>query len=181
MKAIAFKLVLLASSTLVSTVSADTTKIELPENYRSTFVRYTSVDKPNAENPEKTKMRYFYVNPQALSAAQTGQPAPAGTVLIMEDHAVERDDTGKARVDAAGRLIPTDEITNVFVQEKQSGWGTEYGDEKRNGEWEYAWFNADGSRKAEVTMDSCFTCHKEQAAANDYMFTFPAFLAFIEK
>ena len=169
-----------AAALIVTPLSADTNKAELPENYRSTFVRYTSVDKPNADDPQKTKMRFFYVNPESLIAAQAGQAAPEGTVLIMEDHAVQRDGSGNALLDSAGRLIPTDEITNIFVQEKQKDWGMEYSEDVRNGEWEYAWFAGDGNRMTDKTMDGCFTCHKS-AADTDYNFTYAPFVASIKK
>lgn len=170
----------LVASVFITPLGADTNKVNLPENYRSTFVRYTSVDKPNADEAEKTKMRFFYVNPESLVAAQAGQAAPVGTVLIMEDHAIERDSAGNAVLDSAGRLIPTDEITNIFVQEKQQDWGMEYSEDVRNGEWEYAWFDGDGNRRIDKAMDGCFECHKG-AAATDYNFTYAPFVASIKK
>ncbi len=159
------------TAVLTAPLQADTGKVELPENYASKFVRYTSVDKPDVDEPEKTKMRFFYVNPESLAAAVAGQPLPAGTVLIMEDHAVERDAEGNPLTDSSGRLIPATAITNIFVQEKQTGWGAEYAEEMRNGEWEYAWFDAEGKRREDKSMDGCFTCHKG-TAATDYNFTF---------
>ncbi|NND92262.1 MAG: cytochrome P460 family protein [Granulosicoccus sp.] len=161
-------------------LQADTGKVTLPENYGSRFVRYFSVDKPNADEPDKTKMRFFYVNPESLAAAEAGQPLPHGTVLIMEDHAVERDAEGNALLDASGRLIPAATITNIFVQEKRSGWGTEYAAEVRNGEWEYAWFDAQGKRREDKSMDGCFSCHKG-AEATDFNFTFSPFVAAIKQ
>ncbi|MFT5447237.1 MAG: hypothetical protein ACI9DC_002412 [Gammaproteobacteria bacterium] len=62
----------IACATTVARLYADTNKVQFPENYRSTFVRYTSVDKVNKKNPQKTKMRYFYVSPQSLFAANAG-------------------------------------------------------------------------------------------------------------
>lgn len=152
---------------------ADSSKVSLPENYASTFVRYTSVDKPPGDRA--AKMRFFYVNPNSLALAEPGKPAPAGTVLIMEDRSIELDAAGNPMLDSAGRFIPTDTITNLFVQEKQDGWGEEYAAGVRNGEWEYAWFLADGSRKPDASMDGCFACHKS-AAATDFNFTFNAFV-----
>ena len=73
--------------------------------------------------------------------------------------------------EAQGRFIPTDEVTNVFVMEKQEGFGQEYPPEKRNGEWEYAWFQPDGSRKADAEFDGCFSCHLNRAE-RDFTFTF---------
>ena len=67
----------------------------------------------------------------------------------------------------------------IFVQEKQAGWGSEYSPETRNGEWEYAWFAADGKRKAGKTMEKCFACHKG-VAVSDYNFTFTPFVSQIK-
>lgn len=145
-------------------------KVAFPDGYRSDFVRYTTVDKPNRDPPI---VRFMYVNKASLAAARPNQPLPYGTVVVMEDHEAELDDQDRPVTDAEGRLVPTERITNVFVQEKQAGWGAEYPPEKRNGEWEYAWFEADGSRKQGdfVKFDDCFACHAEQAKAQDYTFT----------
>ena len=66
------------------------------------------------------------MNPDALAAAVPGQELPQGTVLIMEDHKVLVDGDGNPAPDGDGRFQPTDEVTNVFVMEKQPGWGPEY-------------------------------------------------------
>ena len=97
----------------------------------------------------------------------------------MEDHTVQRDGSGERIVDSNGRFFPADKISNVFVQETRTGWGNEYAAEKRNGEGEYAWFNADGSRKSGKTMEKCFACHKG-VASSDYNLTFTPFLAKIK-
>lgn len=165
------------AATPATALRADTDNVTFPENYQSRFIRYTSVDKPAGERP--AKMRYFYVNPQSLAAAEAGKPAPEGTILVMEDHAIELDEAGNPVLDASGRFVPTDEVTNVFIQEKRAGWGTEYPEETRNGEWEYAWFLPDGTRKADASMDGCFACHKG-AAADDFNFTYAPFVAAIK-
>ena len=76
--------------------------------------------------------------------------------------------------DANGRLVPTDELGIVFVMEKQAGWGSEYGEALRNGEWEYAMFRANGERIDRPTT-GCLECHKGQEAV-DYTFTYSGFL-----
>lgn len=170
-------LALALTTTAAAPLLAGTDDVTFPENYQSRFIRYTSVDKPAGERP--AKMRYFYVNPESLAAAVAGEPAPDGTILIMEDRAIELDDAGEPVLDATGRFVPTDEVTNVFVQEKRAGWGDEYPEAVRNGEWEYAWFNPDGARKADATMDGCFACHKG-TAGTDFNFTYTPFVATIK-
>jgi plastocyanin len=44
--------------------------------------------------------------------------------------------------------------------EKRAGWGAEYPAEWRNGEWEYAAFNAAGVLNDKANYKACFECHK---------------------
>jgi plastocyanin len=44
--------------------------------------------------------------------------------------------------------------------EKRTGWGTEYADDIRNGEWEYAAFGADRKLNEKANYKGCFQCHK---------------------
>ena len=127
---------------LPATVWAGPERVGFPTGYRDAFVEYLRIDRP-----DRKTTRFFYVNPDALAAAVPGQELPQGTVLIMEDHKVLVDGDGNPAPDGDGRFQPTDEVTNVFVMEKQPGWGAEYPLETRNGDWDYAWFEADGSRK----------------------------------
>jgi hypothetical protein len=145
-------------------------KVAYPNNYQTEFVRYITIDRP-----DRKIVRWFYVNPEALAAAAPGEDLPDGTVLIMEDHKARLDAGEAPVVDAQGRFISTDEVTNVFVMEKQPGWGEEYPPEKRNGEWEYAWFLPDGSRKADAQFDGCFACHLHRAE-RDFTFTFAKYV-----
>ena len=147
--------------------------VHYPTNYRSEFTNYMRVDRP-----DRKTVRFFYVNPAALEAAEPGAPLPHGTVLIMEDHKAKLDTAGEEpERDALGRMVPTDEVTNVFVMEKQPGWGAAYPPEKRNGEWEYAWFLPDGSRRPDAKFDGCFGCHMSRAGdGRDFTFTFAKYV-----
>ena len=152
-------------------------KISFPEGYQSHFVRYVTMDKPKLK-----AVRFLCVNPESLQTAEPNRPAPYGTVIVMQDNKAKLGPDGVPVKDALGRFVPTTEITNIFVQEKQPGWGTEYTAEKRNGEWEYAWFEPAGNPKTgpKVNFDRCFACHKDQVEARDYMFTLPDFIARIK-
>lgn len=165
------------SATLATAVaSAGTEKVRFPENYAANFVRYVTVDKPDRNPPI---IRFMYINPEALAAAKPGAPLPDGTVIVMEDHKARLGTDGQPVTDANGRFVPTNELTNVFLQEKRAGWGTEYPDDKRNGEWEYAWFEPNGTRKAGKTMDRCFECHLG-VSDQDFAFTAAPFIAEIK-
>lgn len=150
--------------------------VEFPVGYGTNFVRYATVDKPDRDPPI---VRFLYVNQAALAGAEAGEPLPYGTVIVMEDHPAELDDTGAPVTREDGRFVPSPEVGNVFVQAKGEGWGAEYPDAWRNGEWEYAWFNADGSRREDASFQGCFECHKG-VEGQDYNFTLSPFVADIK-
>jgi hypothetical protein len=130
---------------------AATADVALPADYAKNFILYQKV-----EHPEKTPptLSVLYVNKEAADKAEKGKPNPYGTVLVFE----ERDAKSNA-------------LNGIFVMEKRKGFGAGYGPDKRNGEWEYAWFLPAGGRKADKELEECFTCHKAQAA-EDFNFTF---------
>lgn len=142
--------------------------VDYPEGFETGFVRYHTLDKP-----DRGITRFFYMNRQALEAARPDEPLPDGTVIVMEDHAV-RTDGDTPVTDAEGAFIPTDEVKNVFVMEKQPGWGADYPEALRNGEWDYARFEPSGAR-VEGETTACFECHKPQAE-QDFTFTVMPFL-----
>ena len=159
----------------VSYASAGPELVLYPDGYATGFVRYTTVDRPDRKPPI---VRFMYVNPDALLAAKPGAALPDRTVIVMEDHKAALNAAGEPVLDANGRFVPTDEITNVFVQEKRAGWGADYPAEVRNGEWEYARFEPDGARKTgeKVKYDGCFECHKG-VAEQDFNFTLSPFIS----
>jgi Cytochrome P460 len=140
------------------------TNVAFPANYASAFIRYATVDKP-----DRKIIRYLYVNPEAFAAARKGEPLPYGAVIVMEDHAARLGPDGAPLVDQQGRFIANPAVTGVFVQEKRKGWGEGYPANIRNGEWEYARFNPDGSRHPGA-VENCFTCHLNTRKEQDFAF-----------
>ncbi len=145
---------------------AATERVAYPEGFATGFVRFDTRDKP-----DRKITRFFYMDRESHARATPGEPLPHGTIVVMEDHKVRM--AGEQPVtDAQGRFIPTDTVSNVFVMQKGAGWGSEYADDTRNGEWEYAWFDPAGQRRADKSMDGCFQCHKAQAAKDFTFLTF---------
>jgi hypothetical protein len=64
----------------------------------------------------------------------------------------------------------------VHVKEKRAGWGDEYPEKARNGEWEYRVFRADKTANPDTKYDGCFGCHKSQES-QDYLFTYDSLKA----
>lgn len=156
---------LLAGSTL-----AGPDRVAYPAGYAQNFIVYNMVDRP-----DRNIVRFMYVSPDSHAEAVGGAPAPDGTILIMEDRPAALDADGNPLTGPDGRLVPSQEVTNVFVMEKQPGWGDAYPPDVRNGDWDYAWYLADGSPRPEASFDGCFSCHMNRDAA-DFTFTYSAYL-----
>jgi hypothetical protein len=154
---------LAAASTVAGPIN-----IVFPSGYKD-HVRYATVDRPD----NKT-VRDIYVSPESAQMVNPGEPLPHGTVITMEVYRARVDEKGEPVKDAAGRFIKGD-LTGIFVMEKQPGWGTDYSDDLRNGEWEYARFTAEGQRHPNADTTPCFQCHKP-LGGQDFVFTQPQLL-----
>jgi hypothetical protein len=139
--------------------------VKFPENY-ATGVLYTTVDR--ADNKQ---YRELYTTPAAIASARKGEPLPSGTVLTMVQYAAKLDAQGNPEKDANGRFIKGN-VVGYTVMEKQAGWGKEYADNIRNGEWEYQAFKADKTPNTAANLTNCFTCHKPLDARQDFVFSF---------
>jgi hypothetical protein len=103
---------------------------------------------------------------------KSGRPIPSGTVLTLVQYKAKLDAAGSPEKGADGRFIKG-ELVAYTVMEKRDGWGTEYGDDIRNGEWEYQAFKADKTVNDKANLKNCFTCHKP-LDKQDFVFSFDA-------
>jgi hypothetical protein len=164
----------LSVATVIATVAAVTAavsvraggdKIMFPAEYGKGVV-YLTLDRP-----DNKQVREYYASQAAVDAAKKSAPLPNGTVITVVQYAAQLDPQGNPAKDANGRFVKTNNIVGYTVMEKQSGWGAEYPEAKRNGDWEYQVFRADKTPNPSANLDSCFNCHKPQAG-NDFVFTF---------
>jgi Cytochrome P460 len=146
-------------------VRAGGDKIAFPADYAK-GVMYMTLD--IAAN--KT-FRELYTSAAALAAAKKGEPLPSGTVITVVQFAAKLDAAGNPEKDASGRFIKTDAIVAYTVMEKRAGWGSEYPDGVRNGDWEYQVFKADKTPNTGANLSTCFGCHKPQDK-QDFVFTY---------
>src|SRR6266568_3800693 len=146
-------------------VRAGADKIAFPEDFAKGVV-YMSLDR--AGNKQITE---YYVNREAIDAAKKGMPLPSGTRITAVAFTAELDPQGNPVKDANGRFIKTSNITGYRVMEKRAGWGSEYPEEKRNGDWEYQVFRADKTPNPTADLNGCFGCHKPQDK-QDFVFTY---------
>ena len=153
----------LAAVALVATgMQAATEDANLPANYRQSLTNFTTVDRVDTG-----QVRVLYGAQGALDAVKAGRPAPSGSVMVMEIYAAQRDAQNQLLRGGDGRL-QRGNLTNIFLMEKRTGWGAQYGPEIRNGEWEYAIFTPAGVRAENRNTQPCMTCHLPRAG-NDFL------------
>lgn len=129
-------------------------KVNLPPaDFRTTFTLIATRDMHLGGNA----IADVYVNSVALQSGKGDKPLAPGSVIAMEVFGAKLDANNQPIFDAKGRLSK-DQPRAVNVMEKRTGWGAEYSDKLRNGEWEYASFNLQGVKSANPTT-GCFECH----------------------
>lgn len=149
---------------LSASASADPERIGFPPDYPDGFTQYT------IHNRDDTKqVRYLHANEIALQGAREGDTLPNGSVLVMEIHKAVLDADG-VPVTGEDGFFEKDQLALYALMEKRAGWGDDYPLEIRNGDWNYAFFLPDGTRKPDVDETECMACHKPHAA-NDFLFT----------
>jgi hypothetical protein len=139
-------------------------KVAFPEDYAKS-VLYTTVDRP-----DNKQYRELYTSAAAVDAAKKGQPLPNGTVITLVQYAAKLDPQGNPEKDANGRFVKTN-VVAYTVMEKRTGWGAEYPDNVRNGEWEYQAFKADRTPNTGANLTACFNCHKP-LDKQDFVFSY---------
>jgi Cytochrome P460 len=154
----------LAGIALAAVAQAGGDNVKFPENFAN-GVLYTTVDRP-----DNKQYRELFSTPEAIEAVKTGKPIPSGTVLTLVQYKAKLDAAGEPEKDANGRFIKGD-LVAYTVMEKRAGWGGEYPDDMRNGEWEYQAFKADKTPNDKANLKACFTCHRP-LDKQDFVFSF---------
>lgn len=148
-----------------ASASAGPEKVAFPAGYGN-HVLYLTVDRPFNDT-----VRAMYAPREAAKAAKAGQPLPQGTVITMEVYKAKLDAQGKPLKKANGRFVKG-ELVTIMVMEKRAGWGAEYDEDIRNGEWEYAQFMPEGTPQQPADTKVCFQCHRKMSR-QDFVFSLP--------
>ncbi len=156
---------IVAAATAVDLVRAGGDKVAFPADYAKGVV-YMTLDRP-----ENKQVREYYTSQAAVDAAKKGAPLPNDTVITVVQYAAQLDPQGNPTKDANGRFSKTANVLGYTVMEKRTGWGAEYPETMRNGEWEYQAFRADKTANPNANLTGCFNCHKPQAK-QDYVFSY---------
>lgn len=127
-------------------------RMSFPADFPAGFTSYERVPGENGATAER------FANAVALAAARAGRPLPDGSVIVV----VNRDASGAT--------------TSYAAMATQAGWGATVPALLRNGNWDYAVFDAAHVRNARLNQAACLACHRAQAP-NSYVFTLPALRA----
>lgn len=163
-------LVAAAAITPVVWTSAVAAEVAFPANYKSGLL-YNVVDRE-----DRIEIHEQYASREALDAARAGKPLPSGTVITSVNYRALLDPQGDPVRDPRGNFL-AGELMRIVVMEKREGWGTEYPDSLRNGEWEFAAFTPGGTRDTQVDTRVCMECHK----AHDHLDYVKTYLAMAGK
>ena len=130
------------------------TRVTFPENYKSTFTMYQTVNRPDIN-----QVRYLWANPVAVQAARDGKPMPHGAVFVLEQHAAKLDAERKPVTGSDGYYV-ADRFVAFAVMGTGQDWGEAFPEMLRNGDWNYAGFTPDMKLRAGVNQAECLACHK---------------------
>lgn len=144
----------------------DPTRMALPQDYRSGFVHYATVDRSDAVT------RFLYVDPASLAALEAGEALPEGTRIVIEAYEAARDASGALLRDENGALIPAQMRPEIHMAEKRASWSlSELPTSARVGDWNFSSFDERGWPTSE-NLNDCFVCHDNSASPRrDFIFT----------
>jgi cytochrome c553 len=131
-------------------------RMEWPTNFPADFAVYETV-----VSVTDSVVIERYANQAALQAARASQPLPDNSMIVVVNRRLVPDDKGQ----------PTKGPVNSYsAMASRAGWGAAVPALLRNGNWDYAAFNAQGVRNDKLNQAQCLACHKP-IAADSHVFT----------
>jgi cytochrome c553 len=130
----------------LATGPAIPSRMTFPANFPNGFTLYRTAS-TNGGVAEQ------YANAPAVAAARAGRPLPDGSVIVV----VNRPAAGAPPAGYA-------------AMETRAGWGAAIPALLRNGDWDFAVFDAQRVRNERLNQAQCLACHRPQAA-NSHVFT----------
>ncbi|MEM7431012.1 MAG: cytochrome P460 family protein [Pseudomonadota bacterium] len=154
--------VLISLASLAPAVADD--RVELPDDYRDSFVKYLSLDR--VQNHDQF-IRLF-ADPVAMQGTDDSGQLADGSRLVAEVYSVVKDDDGQVVESALGRRIK-DQLILIAVMEKNQGWGQTSESAINVGDWDFGAFKPDGT-VAGKNLDACRACHAP-LTSTDFLFS----------
>ncbi|HEU4350265.1 MAG TPA: cytochrome P460 family protein [Burkholderiales bacterium] len=140
------------------------THLTFPDNYKTTFIKYHTIN-----FPATGQVRYYYANKAAVDAARASKPLPDGSYLIAEVYSAKKGADGKPEMGADGFFVP-EKLLLYTAMATGPGWGNEFPEMLRNGNWNYAIFTLEKQHRPGVNQAECLGCHKPLDKVS-YVFT----------
>lgn len=94
--------------------AAEETRVTFPD--LEALIHYTTVTRGNV-------VEHMLTTQEAIDAVKEGQPIPNGTHVVLVDY---RDGS--------------DEVYRYFVMQKGEGWGEDFDERRRTGDWQYQFY-----------------------------------------
>lgn len=127
---------------LVMQAHAEPNRVTFPQ--LDQLVHYTTVKRGNVTEHISTTR-------EAIDAVQKGLPVPNGTHFVLADYRDEK-------------------IFRYFVMEKGPGWGADFEERRRTGDWQFQWFWPDRKINLQENSTRCMSCHASQKNSQ-YLYT----------
>lgn len=121
---------------------AESNRVSFPK--LDDLVHYTTVRRGNVTEHISTTRA-------AIEAIQKGLPVPNGTHFVLADYRDEK-------------------IYRYFVMEKGAGWGADFDERRRTGDWQFQWYWPDRQVNLKENTARCMSCHSSQKDRN-YLYT----------
>ena len=141
----------------------DGSRVVFPSNFDSRMVRYHTID-----FPDRGQVRHYWVPASAAEAAKAGRPLPSGTLILTEVYKARLGPDGEPVRGGDGHF-EAGELSLYTAMQKIAGAGNQVPGIFGNGDWRYAVFDADRSRRS-INEAKCLACHKPESE-RDYVFT----------
>lgn len=157
----------MADAATMPMTAAQGSVVAFPASYQESFTHYATINRPD----ERKQVVKLFANDAALASAAAGTPLASGSVLVMEVYKAKLGADQQPTVGTDGLFLP-DQMAGVAVMESRDGWGTSHPAAWRNGTWEYANFNPDGTVK-QAELQKCFECHATKVGpTKDFLFSY---------
>ena len=129
------------------------TRVSFPANYKQDFTHYTTIN-----FPKRKQVRTYLANDVVLQAARNGDPLPDGSMLFVEIFKAKLD-AEKNPIKGNDGYFVKDKLVVYTAMAKQKGWGDDFPELLRNGDWNYAVFKSDKTIRKGLNQASCLVCH----------------------
>jgi hypothetical protein len=131
--------------------SAEENRVTFPGNFAE-YDRYGIFDRGSSGEEA-------FALPETIAISKNGLPLPNGTRLVL-------------------RILKNGELTSYFVMQKGEGWGADFDEERRTGDWQFQQFDTNMQVIASASTAQCQSCHSNRESS-DFMYTIDQMRAYL--